>query len=128
MTNLHARAGARPARLRVSSFACSRPWLLIEICASHALTFRREVELIWRAPHTISKYGFLVNRYMVPAVLATVFYAMSGFVGASTSVAECKRILTASLALIVVSLAISTLLVILRVIALWEHSRVSVVD
>jgi hypothetical protein len=97
------------------------------LCKSRSyFSARGRVDL--EGAHTISKYGFLVNRYMVPAVLATVFYAMSGFVGASTSVAECKRILTASLALIVVSLAISTLLVILRVIALWEHSRVSVVD
>jgi hypothetical protein len=38
---------------------------------------------------------------------------------------KCKRIMTMSYILIVVSLGVSTLLVILRVIALWSHSRVS---
>jgi hypothetical protein len=50
---------------------------------------------------------------------------MAGFISAGVSENRCKHIMTTSYVCIVVSLAISTLLVILRVITLWSHSRVS---
>jgi putative effector of murein hydrolase LrgA (UPF0299 family) len=50
---------------------------------------------------------------------------MAGFISAGVSENRCKHIMAASYVCIVVSLAISTLLVILRVITLWAHSRVS---
>jgi hypothetical protein len=38
----------------------------------HLLTLPREITLVWRAPASLSKFAFLLNRYMVPAGLAVI--------------------------------------------------------
>jgi hypothetical protein len=42
----------------------------------HVITFRREYDLVWRAPASTSKYAFLVNRYIVPAAMIPVLWGM----------------------------------------------------
>jgi hypothetical protein len=40
-----------------------------------------EKHLIWDAPRSFAKYGFLFNRYFVPPVILISFLTMSGFAG-----------------------------------------------
>jgi hypothetical protein len=109
-------------------------------------TKRKQVRTLSICPCQVElkdfRYGFLLNRYMVPTVLAAVIYStrlpqrskrlldlivsgIAGFISMDVSDIRCKHILAMSYVLIVLSMGISTLLVILRVIALWAHSRVS---
>jgi hypothetical protein len=111
-------------------------------------TKRKQVRTLSICPCQVEltdfRYGFLLNRYMVPTVLAAVIYStrlpqrskrlldlivsgIAGFISMDVSDIRCKHILAMSYVLIVLSMGISTLLVILRVIALWAHSRVSFV-
>jgi hypothetical protein len=49
---------------------------------------------------------------------------MSGFIGTKITDEACKIVATISIVLMIVSLAVSTLFVVLRILALWEHNRV----
>jgi hypothetical protein len=37
----------------------------------HLLTFSDEVDLVWKAPNSFSKWAFLLNRYVVVAAHVT---------------------------------------------------------
>jgi ABC-type spermidine/putrescine transport system permease subunit II len=49
---------------------------------------------------------------------------MSGFVGIRLTDTQCKDIFTVSLVLGVLSVGLSNLMVLMRVVALWEHNKV----
>jgi hypothetical protein len=40
----------------------------------HMLTLPEEIALVWKAPPSFAKYGFLLNRYAVPSMLIAVAY------------------------------------------------------
>lgn len=72
-----------------SSYSLCPIYLLIKGTAAgltlllydHLMTLPDEINLIWRSRPSFSKYGFLVNRYMVPMVLTMITVEMCGFSG-----------------------------------------------
>lgn len=106
----------------------------------HALTFKREKELIWRAPASAIKYMFLINRYIVPIGTAVVLYRtrilknylasshipseMSGFIGLKLTNTQCQDIFAFNLVLALVSNGLANLVLLMRLVALWKHNRV----
>jgi hypothetical protein len=53
----------------------------ILVVYDHIATLRAERRLIWSAPPSLVKYGFLLNRYLVPISLLVGFIPLSGFNG-----------------------------------------------
>ncbi|KAJ8480737.1 hypothetical protein ONZ51_g6455 [Trametes cubensis] len=92
---------------------------LIVLFYDHCLTFADEVEYIWTAPATYAKYTFLLNRYAVLGTLLAVAYEMCGFVD-STFTNLGYFIFSCSM-LAIVSIGIANLLILQRVVILWEH-------
>jgi hypothetical protein len=45
---------------------------LVVLIYDHFLTFSDELELYWQSKDSFSKYGFLTNRYVVPAMLIAI--------------------------------------------------------
>ncbi|KAH9917866.1 uncharacterized protein BXZ73DRAFT_105389 [Epithele typhae] len=91
---------------------------LVVLLYDHILTFADEVELIWPAPATYAKYMFLLNRYGVLGTLLATAYAMCGFV--HTTFTDQEFIFTCSMVSII-SIGIANLLILQRVVILWEH-------
>ncbi|KAI0766840.1 hypothetical protein BD413DRAFT_605634 [Trametes elegans] len=82
---------------------------LIVLFYDHCLTLADEVKLIWPAPATYAKYTFLLNRYAVLGTLLAVAYVPNTFF-----------IFTCSM-FAIVSVGIANLLILQRVVILWEH-------
>ncbi|GJE95843.1 hypothetical protein PsYK624_120330 [Phanerochaete sordida] len=99
---------------------------LVILCYDHVLTFMDEVRLVWRAPPSFFKYAFIFNRYMVLSCLLVVAYEMCGFVGDAFSDLGCKRLLITCSILSLVSIAVGNILVLLRVITLWDRRPIIV--
>ncbi|EKM54155.1 uncharacterized protein PHACADRAFT_196585 [Phanerochaete carnosa HHB-10118-sp] len=89
----------------------------------HVLTFCDEVRLVWRAPSSFPKYAFLFNRYLVPVCLLLVSYEMCGFVGEAFTDEGCRRLLFACSMLSLASVAVGNILVLMRVVILWDRRR-----
>jgi len=87
----------------------------------HVLTFSDEVTLIWHAPKSFAKYTFLFNRYLVLSAQIAAAVEMCGFIGDAFTTATCKQILVSCSMIAVVSVSIMNLLVLLRVVLLWDH-------
>jgi hypothetical protein len=87
----------------------------------HLLTLPRERRLVWRAPAGAAKYAFLLTRYLVPAGMLATVYEKSGFIGTALSDAACRRLDTLMFVLATASVALANVMVLIRVIALWEH-------
>lgn len=87
----------------------------------HVLTFVDEVKLIWAAPVSFPKYAFLFNRYLVLACMLGVAYETCGFAGDLFTDLGCRRLLAATSILSLISTGIGNILVLLRVIILWDH-------
>src|SRR3984885_9278048 len=54
--------------------SCSPAVGLVALLYDHLLTLPEEVSLIWKAPPSYAKYGFLLNRYMVPGELISIAF------------------------------------------------------
>ncbi|KAH9858603.1 hypothetical protein C2E23DRAFT_880070 [Lenzites betulinus] len=94
----------------------------------HLLTFADEVKYIWPAPATYAKYMFLLNRYTVLGTLIAVAYNMSGVahdaftnLGQVYRVYICKQFIFTCSMFAIVSVGIANLLILQRVVILWEH-------
>lgn len=87
----------------------------------HVLTFAGEVRLIWFAPTSFVKYTFLFNRYLVLATLITVAVEMCGFLGKIFTDDGCRAFLFTCSMIAVLSVGIANMLVLLRVVILWDH-------
>ncbi|KAI0737627.1 hypothetical protein C8Q80DRAFT_1114898 [Daedaleopsis nitida] len=103
---------------------------LMVILYDHLLTFADEVELIWPAPATYAKYIFLLNRYTVLGTNLAVAYEMCGFVDTTfsherwlltVSPGRCKQFIFTCSMIAIVSVGIANLLILHRVVILWEH-------
>ncbi|KAI0093427.1 hypothetical protein BDY19DRAFT_923643 [Irpex rosettiformis] len=94
---------------------------LIVLLYDHALTLSDEVSLVWAAPRSFAKYAYLFNRYMVVICLLGVTHEMSGLSGNVYSELSCRRFLFTVSVLSLFSIAIGNILVLLRVILLWDH-------
>ncbi|KIP11517.1 hypothetical protein PHLGIDRAFT_454225 [Phlebiopsis gigantea 11061_1 CR5-6] len=97
---------------------------LIILFYDHLLTFSDEVRLVWAAPRSFPKYAFLFNKYLVLACLLSVAHEMCGFVGQVASDLVCKRLISTTSMLSLASTAIGNILVLLRVVMLWDHQPV----
>ncbi|KAI0360916.1 hypothetical protein OH77DRAFT_1418961 [Trametes cingulata] len=94
---------------------------LIVLLYDHCLTFGDEVAYVWPAPATFAKYTFLLNRYTVLGTLLAVAYEMCGFVDTTFSDLRCKQFIFICSMLSIVSIGIANLLILQRVVILWEH-------
>ncbi|KAI0708192.1 hypothetical protein C8T65DRAFT_740205 [Cerioporus squamosus] len=93
---------------------------LMVLLYDHVLTFADEVKLIWTAPATYAKYIFLLNRYAVLGTLLAVAYETCGFVDSTFTDTGQHFIFTCSM-LAIISVGIANLLILQRVVILWEH-------
>ncbi|KAI0686846.1 hypothetical protein BC835DRAFT_1378235 [Cytidiella melzeri] len=94
---------------------------LVLLMYDHALTFGDEVSLVWAAPRSFAKYAYLFNRYMVLVCLLAIAHEMCGFVGDVYSDLSCRKFLFVVSILSLLSIAIGNVLVLLRVVLLWDH-------
>jgi hypothetical protein len=65
---------------------------LVLLLTDYIASIRQERELIWRARPSVTKYIFLLNRYLIPACLVVIYLPLSGFLGLdfSTSVRRAR--------------------------------------
>ncbi|EJD03269.1 uncharacterized protein FOMMEDRAFT_156655 [Fomitiporia mediterranea MF3/22] len=97
---------------------------LVIVLYDHMITFHDEVRLIWQARSSFAKWLFLCNRYMVPTTLIWVAIFMNNFTdNVLGSDNNCRRFFAISSVFGVLSVAIANVLVLLRVVNLWERSR-----
>lgn len=107
----------------------------------HCVTFSAERRLIWNAPRSIAKFGFLLNRYLVPLCLVGVFLALSGFYGLDltdmvrgetlcslippSDISQACRNMFAVFSIVeMCSLALGNGLVAMRIVDIWDRDRV----
>ncbi|EGN93456.1 hypothetical protein SERLA73DRAFT_156380 [Serpula lacrymans var. lacrymans S7.3] len=57
---------------------------LVIVIHDHLLSLSEEVDVFWKSPRSLSRSLFLVNRYLIPAVLITAAYNMCGFTSSLT--------------------------------------------
>ncbi|EMD30963.1 hypothetical protein CERSUDRAFT_127678, partial [Gelatoporia subvermispora B] len=79
----------------------------------YVLTVHEEVRLVWPAPRSVAKWAFIVNRYFVISVQLVVAYAIV-FKG-------CKHFVFGCGMLAITSVGIANILVLHRVVILWDH-------
>lgn len=91
----------------------------------HFYTLDEELRLMWTAPRSLVKVLFLVNRYITPIFQAVTVYQMSRLAVFSNTF--CKWWTTADGFVEISSMAISDLLLLFRVHALWGGRRSVVV-
>ncbi|OBZ67024.1 hypothetical protein A0H81_13031 [Grifola frondosa] len=115
---------------------------LVVILYDHLLTLSDEAALIWTASASFAKYTFLANRYLVLGALIAVAFESCGLTGynfsdevsiccervcymradiVAMSRGKCRQFLFTCSMLAVVSVGIANLLVLQRVVILWEH-------
>jgi hypothetical protein len=58
---------------------------LLILIYDHTATFRAERRLMWTSPASLAKFGFYINRYLVPMCIFTIFIPLSGYVGLDVS-------------------------------------------
>jgi len=92
---------------------------LVILLWDHCLTFRQEVEFIWPSRANFVKRAFLVNRYLVPVVLAVNMHTQSGLGAGGLSDNFCKVWTVAVFTLAGFSVAISQWLILLKLWRLW---------
>ncbi|KLO09484.1 hypothetical protein SCHPADRAFT_562858 [Schizopora paradoxa] len=96
----------------------------IAMIYDHLLTFDDEVQLVWHAPPSFAKYAFLFNRYCTAAFLITFQYFMNaGSFKREVSDMTCRRVFISATILGVLSLSIANMLVLLRVVSLWDRNK-----
>ncbi|KAI0633751.1 hypothetical protein C8Q77DRAFT_1057052 [Trametes polyzona] len=102
---------------------------LTVLAYDYCLTFADEVEYIWPAPRTYAKYTYLLNRYTVLGALIAVAYGTSYILNPvcnsrrlhRRTLELCKHFIFTCSMLAIVSVGIANLLILQRVVILWEH-------
>ncbi|KAH8119517.1 hypothetical protein DFH11DRAFT_450961 [Phellopilus nigrolimitatus] len=96
---------------------------LVFMLYDHLLTFQDEVNLVWTAKPSFAKKLFLLNRYVVPISQVMTASFMNHFGESLLSDDDCKMFLCVTFILGILSVGCANVLVILRVITLWERDR-----
>ncbi|KAI0027898.1 hypothetical protein K488DRAFT_16604, partial [Vararia minispora EC-137] len=112
---------------------------LVCLLYDHILTLSAEVTLVWRAPRSFPKYAFLANRYLVLATLVIINSgtfslimhnhefmppaAFSGISGAAYNDNVCRGVLLFSSLTSIISIGFANLLILIRVLLLWDKER-----
>jgi len=97
---------------------------VVVLLYDHAITFRQEVRCIWKAPRSFAKYAFLMNRYLVPALLTAILHEMCGFNGNVYEDRGCRMLLSATSILSVISVCLDNALALMRVVVLWKEDKI----
>jgi len=95
---------------------------LVMLIYDHILTLPEEITLVWKAPTSYSKCLFLLNRYFVPCTLLVVAFEMSAFQPITLSDDTCRTLIVMSTMIGIVSVAIGNILVLTRVVLLWDNN------
>ncbi|KAL5528244.1 hypothetical protein ACEPAF_7380 [Sanghuangporus sanghuang] len=96
---------------------------LVVMLYDHILTFSEEVRLVWQAKPSFAKWLFLANRYLVPMMLIGVALFMNNFSNNSlATTTSCRRFFVITSLFGIISVGIANVLVLLRVVNLWERS------
>lgn len=91
----------------------------------HITTFKEEVRYIWKAPSSFAKYAFLMNRYLVPALLISIIHEMCGFNGNIYDDKGCRILLSSTSMLSVLSVCLDSALALMRVVVLWKEDKIA---
>jgi hypothetical protein len=113
---------------------------LVIVAYDITVSFSKERRLIWRTPHSLSKYAFACNRYIVLLTLFVSFVTSSGFHGIDLSdmvrarleyacrrsyrAQSCRWLSVIITTVLFISLAVGNWLIAARVIVLWDRARV----
>jgi hypothetical protein len=106
-------------------------------------SFTQERDFVWSKPSSFTKYTFLLNRYLVPVCFFVLFISFSGFKGLNfsdsvsirylvvsmqlnTQFQACHWIISIITAMHPCSLALGNILMIARVVNLWDHNQVGI--
>lgn len=89
----------------------------------HLLTIVDEYRYVWKAPNSIAKFAFLLNRYMVAGVILIALHAMSGFDVAPYHDTECQVLLGLTLCTGTLSCIMADRLMLHRVSYLWNGNK-----
>lgn len=90
------------------------------ICFDYFITIKKEIELVWKAPNSFMKHGFLVYRYL--AIAGTVVLAYSASGSGAIDVNFCRRGIPTLALLQTCSLAFADLIAVLHTSAIWNRS------
>ncbi|KZV66552.1 hypothetical protein PENSPDRAFT_654862 [Peniophora sp. CONT] len=96
---------------------------LVALLCDHIQTLPEEVRLVWRAPASLAKWLFLANRYLVAGSIIAATHSLAGFNGAVYTDRRCAALLSYVASASVISLGIANLLVLTRVLLLWDKNR-----
>ncbi|KAA1469921.1 hypothetical protein DENSPDRAFT_796979 [Dentipellis sp. KUC8613] len=99
---------------------------LVALIYDHILTLPDEIRLIWKAPRSFAKWAFLANRYIVALCLILVANELCGFNMIEFSSQVCKGFLSTMSMICVCSISLANVLVLHRVLLLWDFDRVIV--
>lgn len=97
---------------------------LVVLLYDHVLTLPDEIALIWNSPPSFAKYAFILNRYLVPVALTGIAFEMCGLSGFAFTDGSCRFLIIATAMLAVISLGLANILVLMRVVMLWDHNIV----
>ncbi|EJD03305.1 uncharacterized protein FOMMEDRAFT_156690 [Fomitiporia mediterranea MF3/22] len=96
---------------------------LVLLLYNHILSFPDEVEFIWSARSSFAKHVFLLNRYVVSVAQICVAVLMNHFTDDALPNASCQLVITVAFIIGICSIASGNVLVILRVITLWDRDK-----
>lgn len=88
----------------------------------HISTIPKEVEFIWKAPHSLVRLLFLLFRYSTLAGITILTHSVAGIV-TPLSQSFCKHVVASLTALSVLAMGIADMIVVLRVSVLWGRQR-----
>ncbi|KAL5506992.1 hypothetical protein ACEPAH_6448 [Sanghuangporus vaninii] len=95
---------------------------LVLLLYDHFLTFPDEVEFVWRARPNFAKKIFLLNRYIVAISQICIAVSMNHFTNDPLPDKACKTMISIAFVVGVCSIACGNVLVILRVVTLWDRN------
>ncbi|THG95488.1 hypothetical protein EW145_g7948 [Phellinidium pouzarii] len=96
---------------------------LVMLIYDHLLTFDDEVRFVWRAKPSFARRAFLINRYLVLVILLVWASFMNNFSNNTITDRTCRGFFVFSTLVGVISIGIANILVLLRVVTLWDRDR-----
>ncbi|KAI5115927.1 hypothetical protein M0805_009863 [Coniferiporia weirii] len=96
---------------------------LVMLLYDHVLSFDDEVRLVWQAKPSFAKKAFLLNKYLVPVVLLGWANLMNSFSSDGLADSTCRQFFVFSSLVGIISIGIANVLILLRVISLWDRKR-----
>jgi len=102
---------------------CSAIGIMI-ILWENLITFDQEYRFVWKGPPSLTKYAFLLNRYVTPIIFIVVVIEMCGsFNGVTFTNAGCRVFLILTQCVGSVEIMVANMVALQRVLALWKGNR-----